>query len=299
VNTGQPESLRAYVAGFATILLWAASFPVISVGIRHVDPVGLAAARFAVAAIAGSLWLASRTGGLPSRSDLGRIVASSLLGIALYNVLINSGQRTVSPGAASFIVATQTVFAAGLAHLLGQEKIGLGAIAGTTLSLIGVGLISFAQAPEVRLGAGTPLVLAAAMCSGVSFVLQRPLAVQYGGLRCACWTLAVGALLLSPWLPGGLEQTARSPVAIAAVAFLALGSGVLGYACWLTALAGLGAARAANLLFLMAPVAVVLAIPISGHMPELFTIVGGAAALAGVAIVNQSHRRAAATVPES
>jgi drug/metabolite transporter (DMT)-like permease len=299
VNTGHPPSLRAYVAGFATILLWAGSFPVISVGVRHVDPVGLAAARFAVAAIAGSLWLASRTGGLPSRSDLGRIVASSLLGIALYNVLINSGQRTVSPGAASFIVATQTVFAAGLAHLLGQEKIGLGAIAGTTLSLIGVGLISLGQAPEVRFGAGTPLVLAAAMCSGVSFVLQRPLAVKYGRLRCACWTLVVGALLLSPWLPSAIEQTARSPEAIAAVAFLALGSGVLGYACWLTALAGLGAARAANLLFLMAPLTVVLAIPISGHMPELFTMIGGAAALAGVAIVNKSYRRAAATTPES
>jgi drug/metabolite transporter (DMT)-like permease len=298
VNTSPPPSFRAYVAGFATILLWAGSFPAIAVAVRHVDPVGLAAARFAVAAIAGSLWLASRTGDLPSRSDLGRIVASSLLGIALYNVLINSGQRTVSPGAASFIVATQTIFAAGLSHLLGQEKVGLGAIAGTVLSLIGVGLISLGQAPEVRFGAGTPVVLAAAVCSGVSFVLQRPLAVKYGGLRCACWTLVVGALLLSPRLPDGLEQTARSPEAIAAVAFLALGSGVLGYACWFTALAGLGAARAANLLFLMAPVAVALAIPIGGHMPELFTIVGGAAALAGVAVVNRSHRRASASNQE-
>jgi drug/metabolite transporter (DMT)-like permease len=132
----------------------------------------------------------------------------------------------------------------------------------------------------------------------VSVVLQRPLAVKYGGLRCACWTLIVGALLLSPWLPSGLEQTVRSPDAIAAVAFLAFGSGVLGYACWLTALAGLGAARAANLLFLMAPVAVVLAIPISGHMPELFTVIGGAAALVGVAIVNRSHCRASAINPE-
>jgi hypothetical protein len=34
-------------------------------------------------------------------------------------------------------------------------------------------------------------------------------------------------------------------------------------------------------------------------MPELFTIIGGAAALAGVAIVNRSHQRAIATNPES
>jgi drug/metabolite transporter (DMT)-like permease len=230
---------------------------------------------------------------------ISRIAASSLLGIALYNVLINTGQRTVSPGAASFIIATQAVFTAALSHLLGQEKVGAFAVAGTALSLVGVGVISLGQATAAQFGTGTLLLLVAAACSGASFVLQRPLTVKYGGATSASWTLVAGALLLAPWLPRGIEQTARSPEAIAAVAFLAVGSGVLGYACWLTALAGLGAARAANLLFLMAPVALILGIPISGHMPELSTILGGAAALAGVAIVNRSYRRAPATNPES
>jgi drug/metabolite transporter (DMT)-like permease len=295
----QPSLFRAYVSGFATVILWAASFPAITVGVRHVEPVGLAAARFALAAIAAGVWLAMNAGHAPSLRHFGRLIASSLLGIALYNVLINTGQRTVSPGAASFIVATQTVFAAALAHLVGQEKIGPAAIAGTMVSLFGVGVISLGQAAEVRFGSGTPLILIAAACSGANFVLQRPLALRYGGLRSACWTMVVGALFLAPWLPTGLEQTIRSPEAMAAVAFLALGSGVLGYACWLTALAGLGTARAANLLFLMAPAALVLAIPISGDRPQISTIFGGAAALLGVAIVNRSYRRVPASNLES
>lgn len=298
MRRAQPSLFHAYFAGFATILLWAGSFPAIAVGVRHVEPFGLAAVRFAVAAIAGGLLLAWRGDRLPSSRDLARIALSGLMGIALYNVLLNAGQRTVSPGAASFIVATQTVFAATLSHSLGEEKVGRAAVAGTALGLIGVGLISIGQDHSGRFGSGALLILAAAACSGANFVLQRPLAVKYGGANSACWTMISGALLLSPWLPGGLEQTAKSTAAMASVVFLALGSGVLGYAFWLTALAGLGAARAANLLFLMAPVTLVLAIPISGHLPEFQTILGGAAALAGVAIVNRSYRRQPAADPE-
>lgn len=294
MKTNQPTLAQAYAAGSVTILLWAGSFPAISIGVRHVDPSGLAAVRFAIAAAVGGLCLALRKERLPSGADITRIAVSSLLGIALYNVLINTGQRTVSPGAASFIVATQTVFAAMLAHLLGEEKIGSAWAVGTGLSLAGVFVISLGQEPTARFGSGTWLVLIAAACSGASFVLQRPLAVKYGGVTSACWTLVVGALLLAPWLPQGLKQTAVSAEAMAAVAFLALGSGVLGYACWLKALAALGAARAANLLFLMAPTALILAVPITGHIPELLTILGGAAALGGVVIVNRGYRRAPA-----
>ena len=294
MKTNQPTLAQAYAAGSVTILLWAGSFPAISIGVRHVDPSGLAAVRFAIAAAVGGLCLALRKERLPSGADITRIAVSSLLGIALYNVLINTGQRTVSPGAASFIVATQTVFAAMLAHLLGEEKIGSAWAVGTGLSLAGVFVISLGQEPTARFGSGTWLVLIAAACSGASFVLQRPLAVKYGGVTSACWTLVVGALLLAPWLPQGLKQTAVSAEAMAAVAFLALGSGVLGYACWLKALAALGAARAANLLFLMAPTALILAVPVTGHIPELLTILGGAAALGGVAIVNRGYRRAPA-----
>lgn len=293
-----PSPKRAYAAGFFTVILWGGSFPAIAVGVRHVEPSALAATRFAVAAFAAGAWLGWRGDGFPAPKDLMRLAVCSLLGIAIYNILLNTGQRDVSPGAASFIIATQTVFAAGLSHYLGQQKIGATAIAGTALSLAGIAVISLGQADNMRMGAGALVVLLAAICSGVNFVLQQPLAVKYGGAQTACWTMVLGAILLSPWLPHGLLQTVRSTEAIVATVFLALGAGLLGYACWFTAIAGLGAARAANLLFLMAPVAMVLAIPISGHLPDFSTILGGVAALAGVAIVNHSFRRTSASQPE-
>ena len=292
-------SRRAYAAALATIILWASAFPAIAVGLRHVEPAALAATRFAVAGAVAACWLGCRARGLPKRADLARVLACGMLGIALYNLLLNLGQRTISPGAASFIVATQTVFAAGLACLLRQERGGVFTIAGTLLSLLGTGIISLGIPGETRLGAGALLVLLAAICSGTTFVVQRPLVCRYGAAKAAGWPLIVGALLLAPWLPAGLKQAAAAPEAIAAIAFLAVGAGVLGYACWMVALAGLGASRAANFLFLMAPLATVLAIPINGHIPPPTTILGGAATLAGVWIVHRAYRRAPATDPES
>ncbi len=286
---------RAFAAALATILLWAGAFSAISVGVRHVDPIGLAAVRFAVAGLIMGLWLAWRGSTVTSRGDVLRIAACGALGIALYNVLLNTGQRGVSAGAASFIITTQPAFAAVFASLAGAETPRPAMVAGTALSLLGVAAISIGQPGGLHLGAGAPLILAAAACSGGYFVLQRPLVLRHGAIASASWTIVAGALLLLPWLPSGLAQTALSTEASVAVAFLSLGAGVLGYICWMEALAGLGAARAANLLFLMAPLATLLAIPIAGEVPAPATILGGAVALAGVAIVNHSYRRS----PES
>jgi drug/metabolite transporter (DMT)-like permease len=283
---------RAFAAALATIVLWAGAFSAISVGVRHVDPIGLAAVRFAVAGAVMGLWLAWRGSTVGSRADVLRIAVCGALGIALYNVLLNTGQRSVSAGAASFIIATQPIFAAAFACLSGAELPRPAMVVGTALGLLGVAAISLGQGGGFHLGVGAPMILAAAACSGGYFVIQRPLVLRYGAATSASWTIAVGALLLLPWLPSGIAQTAHSVEAIAAVAFLALGAGVLGYICWMEALAGLGAARAANLLFLMAPLATLLAIPITGVVPAPATILGGAVALAGVAIVNHSYRRA-------
>lgn len=284
-------SVDAFAAAAVTIILWAGSFPAIAIGIRHVDAVGLASVRFAVAAAVMGIWLGWRGEALRTRVDVARAIACGLVGIALYNVLLNTGQRTVSPGAASFIIGIQPVFAAGFACLLGTEAFTWPALVGTLISLLGVGVISLGQSSELNLGSGVALILAAAACSGGYFVMQRPLVVRYGAMSSASWTIVFGALLLTPWLPSGLEQVATSREAMLSAAFLAVGAGVIGYACWMRALAGLGAARAANLLFLMAPLATVLSIPVTGHIPELSTVFGGAAALAGVAIVNHSYRR--------
>ena len=270
--------------------LWAAAFPAITVAVRHVDPFELAAVRFGLAATVMGAWLLWQRAWPRSTWDFARILLCGFLGIALYNVLLNTGQRTVPPGAASFLIATQPIFSAVWAHLLREQRIGLTGVIGSAVSLLGVAAIAVSQGSDLAPGAGAFLVLSAAFCSGTYFVLQRPLVITYGAMTSAAWTIVVGALLLTPWLPAGLVRAAESDEAILAIGFLGLGAGVLGYVCWTAALADLGSARAANLLFLMAPVATLMSLPISG-VPTLLTLGGGALTLAGVVIVHFAYRR--------
>ena len=63
--------------------------------------------------------------GAAARADRGdalRFLLCGFLGIALYNALLNTGEQTVSAGAASFIVNTLPIFTALLAAVFLGER---------------------------------------------------------------------------------------------------------------------------------------------------------------------------------
>jgi drug/metabolite transporter (DMT)-like permease len=161
---------------------------------------------------------------------------------------------------------------------------------GTGVCLIGAGIVALGQPGGLQLGAGAPLVFLAAASAGVSFALQRPLILRNGPLASAQWLLLFGALLLTPWLPQGFAQIAAAPTeATLALVFLGIFPGALAYFTWMIALKTLGAPRAANLLFFMAPIATVMSIPLVGVAPGWLTILGGAVAVGGVFVVHRSR----------
>ncbi|HEV2566552.1 MAG TPA: EamA family transporter [Microvirga sp.] len=286
-----PSAMRAGSAVTFTVLAWASAFPLIRIALRDLAPLPLAAARFAVAGLLVLAWLAWKRPVRPSRADALRFLLCGLVGIALYNALLNAGQRTVSAGAASFIVNTVPIITTVLATVLLRERFTMWGWAGTAVSLAGIALIASGQPGAVSFGAGASLVLAAAVCQAAYFILQRPLVPRYGALPCTAYTLLAGALLLVPWLPGALHGLSAAPPA-AAWSVIALGvlPAALGYAAWTYALGHFGAARAANFLYLVPPVATGLAFVMADEVPGLPTLAGGAAAIAGVVIVNTRGR---------
>lgn len=276
----------------ATVVLWASAFPTIRVGLADFDPVPLAALRFLIAAVPMLVWFAIRRPALPSMRHLALFALCGLIGIALYNVALNTGQRTVSAGAASFIVNTVPVITVVLAVLFLGERFGLRAWVGTLLSFAGVALIAIGQPGGLSFGAGATLVLAAAFCQGAFFTLQRSLIPRYGPPLCATLAIVTGALFLSPWLGVAFAQAREASASgIAAIVYLGLFPGGVGFATWAVAQGAFGASRAANFLYLVPPVAVVMAIGLNGELPNSLTLVGGAVAICGVVIVNTRAKR--------
>lgn len=284
-------TMMAVAAMLVTVTSWGAAFPAIRLALDSIEPLPLAAARFALAGLLALAYLAWKRPCLPRGLDIVRVGLCGGIGISLYNLLLNTGQQTVAAGAASFIVNVAPVLTVIMATLFLKERFRAWAWIGMAISMAGVGLIASGQPGGLRLGAGASLLLAAAMATACYFVLQRPLVGRYGPLTCSALTLLTGGLWLAPWLPQGVAQTLAAPAPVQlALVFLAVFPAVIGYAAWMLVLGHFGAARASNFLYLVPVVASTVAVPLTGEMPVWTTLAGGALALVGVALVNLKGR---------
>jgi len=287
--SGIGSSSKAVIAALVTVALWASAFPFIRIGLRSFDPISLAALRFFVAAIVVTGWLLWRRPKIPSFADMLRLAACAAVGIVAYNVLLNSGQRTVSAGAASFIVNTVPVITALIAIVFQGERFSLAAWIGTAISFLGITVITVGLPGGLKFGEGAVIVFAAAVCQAVFFTLQRSLVATYGAKVCAAFMILLGSLCLTPWLPGAIGQAGHATAAgVLSVIYLGVFPAAIGYATWGVAQAHFGASRAANFLYLVPPFATGLAFLIASEIPSFSTLTGGSIAIAGVLIVNRS-----------
>src|SRR6476659_2300135 len=111
----------AVSAVVVTILIWASAFPAIRAGLQAFGPLELGAARFAIAGIPAALYLLITRPGWPSGGEVWRILAGGVFFVALYTVLLNIGEKTVSAGAAAFIINVNPIITAIFAMLLLNE----------------------------------------------------------------------------------------------------------------------------------------------------------------------------------
>lgn len=282
---------------FLTVLLWASAFPAIRAALAAFGPAELASLRFAAASLALLLYVAWKRPTMPSLSDAPRLLAAGGLGIAAYNLLLNGGSRSVDAGTASFVVNTAPVFTAFLgATFLGERLRPIGWF-GIGLSFVGVALIAVGRG-DMGFGAGAALVLAAAVCQAAQFVLQKPLLARSGALPVTACLIWVGTAMLLPFLPSavGAAETA-STTALGAVLFLGLGPAAVAYVAWSYALSRLPVSRAASFLYLVPPVATLLAWLGLGETPGWGALLGGSIALIGVVLVNTLGRLPAHKTP--
>ncbi len=282
-----PRDARAISAVIVTILIWASAFPAIRAGLQAFGPVELGAARFAIGGVPAALYLMITRPGWPKGAEIWRILTGGVFFVALYTVLLNIGEKTVSAGAAAFIINVNPIITAIFAMLLLNETFSGKAWLGTAISFAGIGLIALGEGEGIRIDIGALFIFGAALCNTITTVAQKPLFRKHRPVTVAAWNIVIGAVLLAPFIPSAAMQVPdASSEALLATIYLGLGPSMVAYATYSVMLSKFPASRASNFLYSVPPLSTLLGFLWLGEVPGLFAIIGGILALLGVVIVN-------------
>lgn len=285
----------AAAAGFV-LLSWSGAYVAVAIAVKELSPAPFALARIGGGALALLALLPFMRGvslRLPPARDLPRIAAMACMAFPVYHVSISAGQRVVSPGVASVLIATLPIFAAIIARFTLGERPGRGVWAGIAIAFSGVALLVMTGDGGLDLEPAALLVLLAALSGAGFMVLQRQLTRRYTGLQLTAWGMCIGALLLTPFAPELFVQIRHaSNATLLAIAYVAVLPTALAYLLWAYVLKMLPAARASSLLYIVPPITFVLAWLISGSVPGTIDIVSSAIVIGGVALVQKAPRRA-------
>jgi len=275
------------------VVLWASAFPAIQRAVPELGTVGLSFARLAVATIA-LLSIGPRAGTrMPRRQDLGWILACGFFGMFSYQLLLNFSERHVPAGTASIIVAAAPLVSIAVARALLHERITSYTIVGSAVALVGVTTVCAARA-GLSVSDSLWAVVLAMIVQGVYHPLQRPLLRHYRGIEVATYSMVAGTLMMLPLAPLAWSSLSGASVSgwVGAV-YLGLVPSALGFVLWGFAATHLPTATVTSLLYLVPPVAVLIAWIWLDEVPTPAELAGGVLVLGGVVIVTRGPAIAA------
>ena len=278
------------VAG--ALLFWASAFPGVRAGLQHFSPGHLALARYIVASVTLGVFAALLRVRLPQKRDWPVVALMGLCGFAIYNVAFNWAETRVEAGTASFIVNTAPIFSMILAALFLGETIPARSWAGIALSFSGIALLSRGKSGW-NFEPFALLLLVPAIAASIYTVMQKRLLERYEALGLLTATVWCGTFFLLIFSPGLWAEVRRAPPgALWGVVYLGVFPGAASYALWAWALSRLPVATVVSFLYLIPPLATLIAWLWLGEVPPPLALLGGIVALSGVALANAGKRKA-------
>ena len=286
------RSRQALLAALALILVWGANFSVQKAIFQALSPGGFLFVRYLIMPAAAAALLCFRFGmkwPRVSRADAWALLKLGLVGHLLHVGLVTYGIHWSTAFSSSLILACGPVFTLLILHWHGHEKLTRGSVAGVTVACLGV-LVFMSDklfGGHWQAGAGDLVLLVAASFFSYYTVASRPLIERLGGVTVMTYAVLLGsAPVVAFSLPAGLAVAwgQISPAIWAGTFYAVIVSAFLGWLVWGWVNGVRGVARTAPLMYLMPPVAGLVAWALTGERYSAVKIGGAALTLAGVAL---------------
>jgi drug/metabolite transporter (DMT)-like permease len=284
-----PVDVLALGAALVTVVLWASAF----VGIRAVtadlSPTSLALGRLVIGSVALGVLVAIRGFVRPTRRDLLLILASGLSWFAIYNVVLNTAERSIDAGTASMLVNVGPIFLAILAGVFLREGFPPKLVVGTLISFAGAVVIGLSTTSADAIAGVSPigaiLCLVAALAYALGVTLQKPALRAIPAAQVTWMACLTGAILLLPFSPTLFSELGTASTAsLGWLVYLGLFPTAVAFTTWAFALNRTAAGRLGSMTYLVPPVAVAMSWALLGEIPTVISIVGGAVCIGGVIV---------------
>ena len=275
-------------------LFWSGVFPAVNIVLGSMGLVTSVFLRFWWAAVILLVMLRLREHRLPRPSprETVLIVGLALLGITVYNVLFTAGLALVEASRAALIVPINPAFTALFAALFLKERLGPVRAAGIALCMMGALWVlsrgNLHSLLTLNLGLGELLLILCIFMWSAYTLLGRIALSGLPALALTAYVMTVGSLLLA--IPASLENASLVNAtwqSWAALGYLVVFGTVLPFLWFYEGVKALGAARAAQFINLVPPLAVAESVLLLGEPMTPALYVGTALVVGGLYLTNK------------
>jgi drug/metabolite transporter (DMT)-like permease len=281
------------IAALGTMIAWGMNFVFVKYLLEHLGLGAFMFLRFLVLPLLGLALLVvvfrhrvAHT--WPRRADLPRFLACALIGHVLHISAVMYGMNLSTAFSSSLVLTCQPLFTLAILAALGVERLRRQQVAGTLVAFAGIALFlgdKFTRGLS-NAGLGDLTLLVAGAAFSLYTVLSRPLADRYGPLIVLSYTLLFSMPVMLPvtWTYfGDLKAASLGPAVWAALFWALVVCSFLGWLTWTWVNSVRGVARSAPFMYLMPPVAGVMAWLTLGEQFTWLKLGGAAVTMAGVA----------------
>jgi drug/metabolite transporter (DMT)-like permease len=283
-----------YVKLVLMAVFWSGVFPAVNIVLRSMGLFTSVFLRFSLAAVILLVLLRWRQRRLPRLSprEFVMVLGLGMLGITIYNCLFTYGLSLVEASRAALIVPTNPAFTALFAAILLKERLGAVRATGIALSVLGALWVlargDFHTLASLEFGMGEAVLVACIFMWSAYTLLGRVALSSLSPLALTAYVMAFGSapLAIFAWL----EHSSLAGVTWqgwAALGYLVVFGTVLPFLWFYEGVKALGAARAAQFINLVPPLAVLEAVLLLNESVTPALLAGMALVGAGLYLTNK------------